>query len=176
MGCRNTISTSLGPGSNHKGVNSVTHRKGGMFDRSRRQFAVEKVPGPGSYFQEGRQGADEVKDKFTFPRQNRVLPGDITRPDYDMSVFYLDKGPLVKQKIGGYTISNSGGVDAVADPSKKGTPGVGNYETKHAHSKTTFHRPGPSFSVPQAGSFSIEACLARNSAQTKRAKRNNADL
>ena len=81
------------------------------------------------------------------------------RPDYDMSGFYRDKGPGIKTKIGGYTIPNTGGTDAVDDPSKKNQPGVGSYETKHAYSKTTFHKNGQAYSMPQDGSYSIEACL-----------------
>lgn len=87
--------------------------------------------------------------------------GDITKPDYDMSVFYVQKGPNIKPHIGGYTISNTGGTDAITDPSKLQNPGVGHYEVTHALTKTTFHKPGPAFSVPQSGSFSIEACLAQ---------------
>lgn len=52
------------------------------------------------------------------PREQRVLMGDITKPDYDMSVFYVQKGPNIKPHIGGYTISNTGGTDAITDPSK----------------------------------------------------------
>lgn len=77
-----------------------------------------------------------------------------------MSVFYVDKGPSIKPKIGGYTISNTGGVDSVVDPSKNSGPGVGNYEDRHAYEKTTFHKPGHKYSVPQAGHFSIEQILA----------------
>ena len=83
----------------------------------------------------------------------------MSRPDYDMSGFYRVKGPAVRPKLGGYTISNTGGCDKVADPSKKTTPGVGHYETKHAQAKTTFEFAGPSYSMPQEGSFSIEACM-----------------
>ena len=89
------------------------------------------------------------------PRQQRVLMGDITKPDYDMSVFYVQKGPNVKPKIGGYTISNTGGTDAMSDPSKLAQPGVGQYAVSHALSKTTFEKHGPSYSMPQAGSFTI---------------------
>jgi len=96
----------------------------------------------------GKWRPEEDQDKHVFPRASRVLPGDITKPDYDMSVFYVDKGPSIKPKLGGYTISNTGGVDSVADPSKKTTPGVGNYEVLHAYEKTTFHKPGQVYSVP----------------------------
>ena len=89
-----------------------------------------------------------------------MLPSEITKPDYDMSVFYVDKGPSIKPKIGGYTISNTGGVDSVADPSKKMAPGVGHYEDRHAYERTTFHKPGPKYSVPQEGHFSIQQILA----------------
>lgn len=89
-----------------------------------------------------------------------MLPSEyLVRPDYDMSGFYRDKGPGVRPKIGGYTISNTGGTDLADDPSKKLGPGVGHYETKHAYTKTTFYKPGPAFSFPEDGSYSIEACL-----------------
>ena len=93
------------------------------------------------------------------------------RPDYDMSGFYRDKGPGVRPKIGGYTISNTGGNTKVSDPSKKAIPGVGHYETKLAHEKTTFYIEGPSYSVPQDGAFSIEVCMQRASSTNRNKKR-----
>ena len=63
--------------------------------------------------------------------------GEVNKPDYDMSVFYADKGPGVKPKMGGYTISNTGGVDATDNPSAANNPGVGQYETKQGYVKTT---------------------------------------
>lgn len=105
-----------------------------MFSKTNRNSKPKKVPGPGHYHQDGKfDGPGANGPKFTFQREQRVLPSEyLVRPDYDMSGFYRDKGPGVRKKIGGYTISNTGGTDMVADPSKKLTPGVGHYETKHA--------------------------------------------
>lgn len=84
-----------------------------------------------------------MKDKFSIPRAYRALPGEKSKPDYDNSVFYVDKGPTMKPKIGGYTISNAGGVDSAADPSKGVGPGVGSYEVTHAYECSTFYKKGP---------------------------------
>ena len=108
-----------------------------MFDRQKRDVKLSKNPGPGSYFQAGYTCASAKKDVYTFSRGQRILMGDKTKPDYDMSVFYADKGPGVKPKMGGYTISNTGGVDATDNPSAVNNPGVGQYETKHGYVKTT---------------------------------------
>ena len=78
-----------------------------------------------------------------------------------MSVFYVDKGPTVRKQIGGYTISNTGGVDKVDDPSKLKNPGVGNYETAHAYKKSTFAKQAPSYSIPQSGGYEIEIQLCK---------------
>ena len=147
-----------------------------MFDRSKRNNLVNKNPGPGFYFQNTQQykPPETQADRYTFPRTQRVLMGDQTKPDYDMSVFYVDKGPGIKPKIGGYTISNTGGTDGAADPSKKHYPGVGNYETRHAYEKTTFNKRGPQYTVPEEGSYSIEACMQKaSSSPTKPQKKRN---
>ena len=138
-----------------------------MFERSKRPNDTNKNPGPGFYFQGGQYHPESVRDRYTFPREQRVMQGCRPRPDYDMSGFYRDKGPGIKQKIGGYTIPNTGGSDVVEDPSKNTKPGVGTYETKHAYSKTTFFKNNPMYSMPQDGSYSIEACLQRATSPKK---------
>ena len=137
-----------------------------MFDKAQRKFDPPKVPGPGQYFMEGKFKPDTQRSQYTIPRATRVLPFDKTKPDYDMSVFYEDKGPSIKPKMGGYTISNTGGADSVVDPSKQAGPGVGNYAWTHSHEKTTFTKSAPKFSVPTAGHLSIEAILASTSNNT----------
>ena len=144
-----------------------------MFDRAKRENVQSKVPGPGFYFQDSAAAKDEAKDKFTFPRQQRTFKGMAPRPDYDMSVFYADKGPGVKPKIGGYTISNTGGANQAGDPSTKNAPCVGSYETRHAYTKSTFHQNAPSYTVPQNGNYSIEACMQRASSPSKPMKKKN---
>ncbi len=158
MGTRG--SKQIGPDAYHSGTAKSKGNKG-MFAKSKREFKPAKTPGVGVYFQEGRFRLKDDAHIYTMPRQQRVLMGDITKPDYDMSVFYVQKGPNVKPKIGGYTISNTGGTDAVSDPSKLAQPGVGHYAVSHAFSKTTFEKHGPSYSVPQAGRISIQASLLK---------------
>ena len=80
-----------------------------------------------------------------------------------MTMFHVDKGPAIKPKIGGYTISNTGGIDSVTDPSKNQGPGVGNYAWTQSHEKTTFNKVGPKYSVPTAGQFSLVQILASSS-------------
>ena len=86
-------------------------------------------------------------------------------------MFYGDKGPAIKPKISGYTISNTGGLDSVTDPTKTGNPGVGQYETKYALEKTTFEKGGHAYSVPQAGSYSIELLMSRAASPSKKEKK-----
>ena len=97
--------------------------------------------------------------------------GEVTKPDYDMSVFYADKGPGVKPKMGGFTISNTGGVDASDNPSTANNPGVGQYETKQGYVKTTAFRNVVSHSFPQDGSYNIEAAMQRASSPVKKKKK-----
>ena len=150
-----------------------------MFDRAKRDHPKNKNPGPGFYFQNTDQfkPPDSKKDRYTFPRAQRKMQCDETKPDYDMSVFYDDKGPGIKPKIGGYTISNTGGTDAAVDPQKKNNPGVGNQETRHAYEKTTFTKSSVAYTVPEDGSYSIQACMTKASSPTKpmrRRRRNQA--
>ena len=87
-----------------------------MFDKAQRRFVPKKTPGPAEYFMEGVGRPDEKQSQYSFPRANRVLPGDMTKPDYDKSMFYTEKGPSVKKKVGGYTISNTKGLEKGDDP------------------------------------------------------------
>ena len=122
MGGRGSCSGG-GPGSHSRP--KARSKGSAMFDKGKRRFDPGQNPGPAEYFMHGNNKPDGANSNQIIPRANRVLPGEITKPDYDMSVFYEDKGPTIKPKTGGYTISNTGGVDFVKDPSNN--EGIGNY-------------------------------------------------
>ena len=127
----------------------------GTFLAGKRDVVDLRNPGPGAYKLEDPNGFGEHDfEQFKFARSQRPAAFE-GKPDYDGKSFYKLKGGKKKAQDAGFSFKNT--IYHISeDKAKLKFPGPAYYNEQYGFRQSTQNLAGPVYTVPKAGSMTMD--------------------